>query len=124
MRLVVIPRSTDLKVIVDPDGKVKEKTGSFLIPGIYDNWPEAREKGFTEIDIAGETLRALLVEISNKLNRGGVDLGPICSRTNDVKQSYDVFVNEKNYVLAPQGIDTILHSGDEVKIIEDTTGHC
>ena len=46
------------------------------------------------MEIAGETLRALLVEISNRLNQSGVDLGPICSRTNDIKPAYDVFVND------------------------------
>jgi hypothetical protein len=124
MKVVIIPGPTDLKAVVDPEEDMKKKVGSLLIPGMYDDWPEARESGFTEIDINGDTLRALLVEISNRLNRGGVDQGPMCFDTNDVKQSFEILVNEKNYVLISHGLDTRLQCGDEVTILEDVIGFC
>ena len=123
MKVVVVPRSTDLKIVVDPAGDVNMESG-FIIPGVYDYWPEARDKGFMEIEIAGDSLRELLAEISNRYHRAGVDLGPICPITNDVKNTYDVYVNEINYVLTSRGLDTKLQKNDEVKIIEDTIGHC
>ena len=46
MRMVVIPNSTDLKVLVNPDGKLDEKAAGFYVPGLYEPWPEAKEKGF------------------------------------------------------------------------------
>lgn len=123
MKVVIIPGPTDLKAIVNPDEDVKAKSG-LLVPGIYDDWPEARENGYTEMDINDDTLKALLIEISNRLNRNGVDLGPMCSRTNDVKQSFEILVNKKNYVLTSHGLDTRLQSGDEVTILEDVIGFC
>jgi molybdopterin converting factor small subunit len=109
--------------VIDPGDDVNYKAG-LLIPGIYDDWPEAREDGFTEININDNTLRALLIEISNRLNRNGVDQGPMCSRTNDVKQSFEILVNEKNYVLTSHGLETRLQSGDEITILEDVIGFC
>jgi hypothetical protein len=65
MKVAIIPGPTDLKVVIDPGDDVNFKPG-LLIPGIYDDWPEARENGFMEMDVNGDTLRALLVEISKE----------------------------------------------------------
>jgi hypothetical protein len=123
MKVAIIPGPTDLKAVIDPGDDVNFKPG-LLIPGIYDDWPEARKDGFTKIEVNGDTLRALLIEISNRLNRNGVDVGPMCFRTNDVKQSFEILVNDKNYVLTSGGIDAKLQRGDEVTILEDVIGFC
>jgi molybdopterin converting factor small subunit len=120
MKIVVIPRTIDLRIIVDPVDGVNIESALSVIPGAYDHWPEAKDKGFVEMEIAGNTLRALLKEISDRYHRSGINIGPICPVTNDVKNTYDVYVNDKNYVRTPHGLDTILNKDDEVKIIEDT----
>ena len=123
MKVIIIPGPTDLKAVVDPENKGDYK-GGLLIPGIYDDWPEAKEDGFTEIDVNGDTLRSLLVEISSRLNRNGIDQGPMCHITNDVKQAFEILINDKNYVLTPDGIETKLQRNDEVTIVEDVIGFC
>jgi hypothetical protein len=120
LKVVVIPRTIDLKIVVDPVNGVNMETGLSVIPGAYDYWPEARDKGLVEMEIAGNTLRALLAEISERYHRSGINIGPICPVTNDVRNTYDVYVNDKNYVLTSHGLDTVLDKDDEVKIIEDT----
>ena len=120
MKVLVIPRTIDLRILIDPVDDVNIESGLSVIPGAYDYWPEARDKGFVEMEIAGNTLRALLTEISDRYHRSGINIGPICPVTNDVKNTYDVYVNDKNYVRTSQGLDTILNKDDEVKIIEDT----
>ena len=120
MKIVIIPRTIDLRILIDPVDGVNMESGLSVIPGSYDYWPEAKDKVFIEMEIAGNTLRAVLTEISDRYHRSGINVGPICPVTNDVKNTYDVYVNDKNYVRTPHGLDTILNRNDEVKIIEDT----
>ena len=124
MKVAIVPQLEHLTVIVDSHGKMLSERSSSAISTLYAPWPDAQEKGFAEVNIEGDTLRALLVEIGTRYKGANVDLEPICPLTNDVKMDYDVFVNGKNFVLLAQGLETTLNDGDEIKIQADTTGHC
>jgi molybdopterin converting factor small subunit len=124
MKLAIVPRLEHLIVIVDSHGKVNPERSSSAISTLYAPWPDAQEKGFAEIDVDGDTLRALLVEVGARYKKVNVDFEPICPITNDLKLDYDVFVNGKNFILLAQGLEARLSNGDEVKILADTIGHC
>jgi len=124
MKVAIAPILEHLKVVINPDGKVAPEGGSPSLSAMYAPWPDAREKGIAEIDVEGDTLRALLAEIGARYKKVNVDFEPICPITNDLKLDYDVFVNGKNYVLLTHGLEAKLRDGDEVKISADTIGHC
>jgi molybdopterin converting factor small subunit len=124
MRAVVVPHFEQLRVVVNPDGEVDPEVSSSSLSTLYAPWPDARKAGFAEINIEGDTLRALLVEISTRYKQVGVDFEPICPITHDLKLDFDVFVNGKNFVLLTHGLEAKLSDGDEIKIQEDTLGHC
>ena len=124
MKLAIVPYLENLIVIVDSHDKANPERSSSAISTMYAPWPDAQEKGFAEIDVEGDTLRALLGEIGTRYRRANVDFEPICPITNDLKLDYDVFVNGKNFILLAQGLETRLRNGDEVKILADTIGHC
>jgi molybdopterin converting factor small subunit len=124
MKLAIVPHLENLMVIVDSPDKVNPESSSSAISTMYAPWPDAQEKGFAEIDVGGDTLRELLVEIGSSYKKVNVDFEPICPITNDLKLDYDVFVNGKNFILLAQGLETRLSNGDEVKILADTIGHC
>ena len=124
MRVAIVPHFEQLRVLVNPNDKVTPETDSPSLSTLYAPWPDAREKGFTEIDVEGDTLRAVLAEVGTRYKQANVDFEPICPITNDLKLDYDVFVNGKNYVLLTQGLEAKLRDGDEVKILADTLGHC
>jgi len=125
MRVAIVPHFEQLRVLVNPDGKVSpEVRSSSYLPGLYAPWPDAQSKGFVEIDVEGDTLRALLTEIGARYQQAKVDFEPICPITNEVNTDFDVFVNGKNFVLLAHGLESKLRDGDEVKIASDTLGHC
>jgi molybdopterin converting factor small subunit len=125
MRVAIVPHFEQLRVLVNPNGKVSpEVCCSSYLPGLYAPWPEAQGKGFVEIDVEGDTLRALLTEIGARYKQANVDFEPICPATNDVNMDFDVFVNGKNFTLLAHGLESKLRDGDEVKILSDTLGHC
>jgi molybdopterin converting factor small subunit len=124
MRVAIVPNFEQLKIVVNPDSKLTLEVGSSSLSTLYVPWPEAREIGFTEIDLEGDTLRALLAEIGTRYKQAGIDFEPICPITSNLKSDFDVFVNGKNYVLLTHGLEAKLKDGDEVKIMEDTLGHC
>jgi molybdopterin converting factor small subunit len=124
MKVAIIPRGEQLKIIVNYNGETAIETSASALPGLYAPWPDAREKGFIELEVEGQTLRALLAELGRRYKKVGVDFEPICPITNDLKFDYDVFVNGKNYVILSHGLDAKLSDGDEVKVVEDTLGHC
>ena len=124
MRVAIVPHMDQLSVLVNSNGKVTPATYSSFLPALYAPWPGAREKGFVEIDVEGDTLRALLAEVGTRYKQANIDFEPICPITNDLKLDYDVFVNGKNYVLLAHGLEAKLTDGDEVKILADTIGHC
>ena len=124
MKIAIVPRLEHLRVIVDSHGKVAPERSSSAISTLYAPWPDAQKKGFAEIDVGGDTLRALLGEIGARYKRANVDFEPLCPITNDLKIDYDVFVNGTNFVLLAHGLESKLGDGDEVKILADTIGHC
>jgi molybdopterin converting factor small subunit len=124
MKAAIVPRLEHLRVIVDSHGKANPEVSRSAISTLYAPWPDAQEKGFAEIDVEGDTLRALLAEIGARYKQANVDLEPICPITKDVKTDYDVFVNGKSFVLMTNGLESKLRDGDEVKITADTLGHC
>jgi molybdopterin converting factor small subunit len=124
MKVAIVPILEHLKVVINPDGKVAPEGGSPSLSTMYAPWPDAREKGFAEIDVEGDTLRALLAELGTRYKQADVDFEPICPITNDLKLDYDVLVNGKNFILLAQGLDTKLNNRDEVKIQADTLGYC
>jgi len=124
MRVAIVPNFEQLRVLVNYDGQVASGTPVSSLPAMFAPWPDAREKGFAEIDVEGDTLRALLAEVGSRYKQAGVDFEPICPITSDVKLDYDVFVNGQNYVLLNHGLEARLKDGDEVKIQSDTLGHC
>jgi len=124
MRVAIIPHSEQLKILVNPNGEVTPKAYSSGLPRFFAPWPDARDKGVIEIEVEGETPRALLTELSRRYKQANVDFEPICPITNDLKLDFDVFVNGKNYVILTHGLNAKLEDGDEVKVMEDTLGHC
>jgi molybdopterin converting factor small subunit len=124
MKVVIMPGLSELKIIINPNGEADPEPYSSALPALYKPWPEAREKGFIEIEVEGQTLRALLAEVGHRYEQVNVDFEPICPITNDLKFDYDVFVNGENYVVLSHGLDAKLSDGDEVKVTEDTIGHC
>lgn len=124
MRAIVILHPAELRILINHDGKPDDNAGSVYLPGLYQPWPEARGKGFAEIELATETLRALLLEISGRYERAGIGYDLIRTDNNDVKLDFNVFVNDEKYFLMPDGLDTNLKTGDEVKITENIIGLC
>jgi molybdopterin converting factor small subunit len=124
MRVAIVPHFEQLRVLVNPDGKAAPEVSPSSLPALYAPWPDARQKGFVEINVEGDTLRALLTEVGSRYKQANVDFEPICPKTNDIKLDYDVFVNGQNYMLLTHGLEVKLNDGDEVKILSDTLGHC
>jgi molybdopterin converting factor small subunit len=124
MKVAIVPHFEQLMILVNYDGQLTPETRSSSLPALYAPWPDAREKGFAEINVEGDTLKALLVAVGAIYKQANVDFEPICPVTHDLKLDYDVFVNGKNYVLLTGGLGAKLRDGDEVKILADTLGHC
>jgi molybdopterin converting factor small subunit len=124
MKVAVIPTFDRLKVVVNSSVDLTSETHTSYLPGQFEAWPEARQKGFAEINLEGDTLRILLEEIGSRYKQANVDFEPICPITNDLKLEYDVLVNGKNYALLTRGLETKLQDGDEVNIEADVVGHC
>jgi molybdopterin converting factor small subunit len=64
----------------------------------------------------GDSLRALLSELSKRYREANVDLELINPATNDLDFDYDAVVNGKNYVALASGLDAKLKADDTVKI--------
>ena len=117
MKAAITPGFSELIIIVNPAEKVtREGLLTINMPWLYAPWPDAREKGVIEAEVKGETLRALLTTLAEAYKQAGVDFEPINPRTNDMDEDYDVFVNGKNYVTIPHGLNTKLEDGDKVKV--------
>ena len=55
MMVAIVPHFEQLSVVVNPDGNLNpEVCSSSYVPGLYAPWPDARERGFTEIDVKGD----------------------------------------------------------------------
>jgi hypothetical protein len=112
-----MPGFSELIVIVNPTQEVtREGMLSIVMPWLYAPWPQARQKGIIEMEIDGDTLRALLAGLTAQYQAAGVDFQPINPATNDLDFDYDVFVNDKNFVALAGGLDAKLKANDSVKI--------
>ena len=117
MKTAIMPGFSELRIIVNPTKEVtREGLLSIIMPWLYAPWPEARERGIVEMELEGETLRALLTKISEQYKQADVDFEPINAGTDDLDFDFDVLVNDKNYVTLPHGLNTELRNGDEVKL--------
>lgn len=117
MKAAIKPGFSELIVIINPAEKVtREGLLTIIMPWLYAPWPDAREKGVIELEVEGETLRALLAKLAEVYRQAGVDFEPINPRTNDMDEDYDVLINGKNYVTLSHTINTKLKDGDEVKV--------
>lgn len=117
MKLAIIPSHLEWLITVNPAGAVipGEITGP-VMPWMYTPWPDAAGKGVIEIDVAGDTLRELLMALSTQYNQAGVDCNLIDSMTHQLDSDYDVFINGVHLSVLPAGLDYKLHDDDEVKI--------
>ena len=116
MKIAIIPGCTELKIKIDPTGEVPREEGECKIPWLYAPWPEAEQKGVVDIEMKGDSLRALLTEVSNRYKKADVDFDPIEPGTGEIHPDYDVSVNGKNYVSLRGGLDAALRNDDEVII--------
>ena len=117
MRVVIMPGFSELMIIVNPTQEVtREGMLSIVMPWLYAPWSNAQKKGIIEMEIDGDTLRALLAELSARYKEANVEFQPINPTTNDLDFDYDVLVNGKNYVALDYGLDTKLKDGDSVEI--------
>ncbi len=69
-----------------------------------------------ETEVTGDTLAALLSELSQRYQDAGVDLKFVDGRTGQLDLDCDVSLNDRNYLRLPAGLDTRLKDGDEVKV--------
>ena len=117
MRAVIIPGLTELRIKVNPAEKVSREGLPYIVmPWMFAPWPDVKDKGVIEIEVKGETLRRLLIELSDRYKRAHVDFEPLNPKTDDVDFDYDVSVNGKNYIGLSNGLDTKLRKGNEVVI--------
>jgi molybdopterin converting factor small subunit len=117
MRVVIIPGLVELRIKVNPIKQVSREGLPYIVmPWMFEPWPEQKRKGVIEIEIKGETLRALLSELSDVYKKANVDFEPINSRTNDVDFDYEILMNGKKYIALAKGLDTKLRKGTEVVI--------
>jgi molybdopterin converting factor small subunit len=113
MRVVIMPGFSELIIVANPTQEVTRKGMlSIVMPWLYAPWPNAKEKGIIEMDVNGDTLRALLVELTARYKEANVDFQPISPTTNDLDFDYDVLVNGKNYVALADGLDAKLKDDD------------
>jgi molybdopterin converting factor small subunit len=120
MKIAIVPHFEQLKILVNDDGLAASANPVLALHALFAPWPDSREQGFAELEVEGDTLRAILAEVGSRYKQAGVDFEPISPITKDIKPDYDVFVNGQNYVLLDNGLEAKLKGGDEVKVLSDT----
>jgi hypothetical protein len=117
LRIAVIPASSGISVLVNPERQVRlEKPDSSVMPGLFAPWPDSRTRGFAEIETACDTLRTLLIELSQTYRKAGVYFEPINPGTSEVDYDYDIVINGQNSSVLPGVLDARLKDGDRVTI--------
>ena len=108
---------SELIIKIEPTGTVT-RAGllNLMMPWLYAPWPEAKEKGIIELEIAGNTLKDLLIELGRLYQIAGVDFQPFNEESDQLDFDYDVIVNGKSYLSLPSGTDSRLKRDDEVKV--------
>ena len=109
MKAAIMPGFSELIIAINPTREVtREGMPSIVMPWLYAPWPDSKQKGIIEITVPGDTIRALLTELSHRYKQANVDFELINPRTNDLDFDYDVFVNGMNYVALADGLDAKL----------------
>jgi molybdopterin converting factor small subunit len=117
MKAAIAPGFSELIITVNPSAKAtREGLLNLYMPWLFAPWPEAREKGVVEMEVEGETIRALVTTLTRAYKQAGVDFEPINPATNDMDEDYDVLINGKDYNTTPGRLDTKLEDGDKVKL--------
>jgi molybdopterin converting factor small subunit len=116
VRIAIIPRFTELRIIVNPSGELTKSPPSAIMPWMYAPWPDAKRKGVIEMEVEGETLRALVTQVANQYKQANVNFDPVDPITNDIDLDYEVLLNDKNYEGLTYGLDTKPKDGDEVNV--------
>jgi hypothetical protein len=117
VKAAIMPGFSELIIIVNPTKEVtRDGMPSFVMPWFYAPWPDSKERGIIEITVQGDTIRALLTELSARYKAANVDFELINPTTNDLDFDYDVSVNGKNYVSLAGGLDAKLKNNDTVKV--------
>jgi hypothetical protein len=117
MKAFILPGFSELIIRIDPCAPVTREGLIFSgMPWLFSPWPNSTATGIAEMEVTGNTLRTLLVELGKRYQKAGVDLEPINNKTNDVDFDYNVLVNDKNYAYLPAKLDVKLKPEDEVKV--------
>jgi molybdopterin converting factor small subunit len=117
MRVAIIPGLTDLKIMIGPVGKVTRKGQPHIVmPWMWAPWPGSEKRGVIETRVQGNTLRGLLLDLAKQYKKAKVDFEPVHPKTKDVDFDYDIFVNGRNYIGLPDGLDAVIKPGDEVLV--------
>jgi hypothetical protein len=117
VKAVVMPGFSQLIIVINPTREVtRQGLISVVMPWLYAPWPEAKEKGISETQIEGETLRDLLTGLATRYGAANVDFQPVNPATCDLDFDYDVSVNGAGYLSLDGGLDTKLQIDDTVKI--------
>lgn len=116
MRILIIPDPTELKIKIGTNGNVPEGRFIAFMPQLYAPWPYAQKTGSITLDIHGETVKDLLIELSNFYRDANVDFSPLKEYDNAIDGDYDVSVNNKDFSLLSKGINSRLTEGDQVVI--------
>jgi hypothetical protein len=117
MKVAIMPGFLELNIVINPNKQVKRKSPPRTgVSQLYAPWPGAKRKGVIELEVEGETLRDLLVEIGNRYKKANVDFEPIDQQTNHLDSDYDVWLNQNKYATLADGLDTKLNDNDEVRV--------
>lgn len=117
MKTVIMPGFSELIILINPAGEVtREGLLNVVMPWLYAPWPGARQKGTIEMEVAGDTVKALLTELSLRYKQANVDFRPIDLGTGQVDFDTSVLVNGKSYESLPGGVNAKLKDGDEVRV--------
>jgi hypothetical protein len=117
MKIVIMPGFSELIIVVNPTREVtREGMIAIIMPWFYAPWPDSKKSGIIETTVPGDTLRELLIALSERYRQANVDFELIDPKTNDLDFDYDVSVNDKIYVALDGGLDAKLKPDDVVKV--------
>lgn len=117
MKTTIMPGFSELIILINPVGEVtRQGLINVVMPWLYAPWPGAQQKGIIEMEVVGDTLKALLAELLLRYKQANVDFQPIDPGTDQVDFDCDVLVNGKSYVSLPGGVNAKLKDGDEVRV--------
>ena len=97
MKTAIMPCFSELIIKINPAKEVtRQGLLNIMMPWLYAPWPEAQQRGVVEMEVTGNTLRALLEELARRYKQANVDFEPIDYKTNQMDFDFDVFINDRN----------------------------